>query len=55
MAKDPNVLEFKSENPYMAENNEQAVDLLAKAKELVEQGKMQEAMLCLEAEVQKNV
>ena len=22
MAKDPNVLEFQSENPYMAENNE---------------------------------
>ena len=37
------------------EESQQPGDLLARARELVEQGKMQEAMLCLEAEVQKNV
>jgi len=36
----------------MAEQETQeAVDLVAKARELIEAGKMQEAMLCLEAEV----
>ena len=38
----------------MEQSNDQSIDLLAQARELVEQGKMQEAMLCLEAEVQKN-
>lgn len=33
---------------------EEKPNLLAKAKELIEQGKIQEAILCLEAEVQMN-
>ena len=36
------------------QNAENPIDLVAKARELVDQQKMQEAMLCLEAEVQKN-
>ena len=33
---------------------EKDLDLMDRAKELIEQGKIQEAILCLEAEVQKN-
>ena len=53
MARDPNIITYKQQNPYR-EQTENQIDLLARAKELIEQGKMQEAMLCLEAEVQKN-
>jgi len=50
MKRDPTKIAFATANPFM-EESESAIDLLAKARELVEQGKMQEAMLCLEAEV----
>jgi hypothetical protein len=55
MQKDPNVIDFVKQNPYMDENTTAAYEnLLAKAYELIEQQKMQEAIMCLEAEVQKN-
>ena len=38
----------------MQEKENAKSDLLAKAKELIEEGKIQEAILCLEAEVQMN-
>ena len=54
MQRDPTKIAFNQQNPFMEQSNDQSIDLLAQARELVEQGKMQEAMLCLEAEVQKN-
>ena len=42
---------FQQDNEYMAEEFKQQ-SLLGKAKQLIEQGKIQEAVLCLEAEVQ---
>ena len=37
MAKDPTVIAFQTQNPYMAEQETQEpVDLVAKAKELIE-------------------
>ena len=51
MAKDPKVIQFQEENKY---KEMQDVDLVAIAKELIEQCKAQEAILCLEAEVQNN-
>ena len=54
MQRDPTKIAFNEQNPFMEQSNDQSIDLLAQARELVEQGKMQEAMLCLEAEVQKN-
>ena len=53
MQKDPNVIDFVKQNPYMDEAAT-TENLLNKAKELIEQQKMQEAIMCLEAEVQKN-
>jgi tetratricopeptide (TPR) repeat protein len=41
--------DFKSDNPYMNES-----DCLGKAQQLIKEGKDNEAILCLEAEVQKN-
>ena len=46
----PKIIQFQAENKFM----NQDVNLLAKAKELIENGQIQEAILCLEAEVQKN-
>lgn len=52
MARDPNVITFAQINPYREQQTaDNQIDLLAKAKQLIEEGKMQEAMLCLEAEV----
>lgn len=45
----PTEIQFQQENKYKDES-----DLMAKAIALIDQGKIQEAILCLEAEVQKN-
>mmetsp|Transcript_5719 Transcript_5719/g.9083 ORF Transcript_5719/g.9083 Transcript_5719/m.9083 type:complete len:84 (-) Transcript_5719:1053-1304(-) len=42
---------FQEENKY---KEEKEINLLDRAKELIEAGLIQEAILCLEAEVQKN-
>ena len=45
--KNPNEIQFQQENKFKDEPG----DLVAIAKELIEMGKCQEAILCLEAEV----
>lgn len=47
--KKPDTFTFAEVNPYMEQSEN-----LKLAKQLVEEGKTQEAILCLEAEVQKN-
>ena len=55
MQKETNEIVFQENNKYMKqEEGKEKINLLAKAKELIEQGKIQEAILCLEAEVQMN-
>jgi len=52
MPKQEGVIQFAPVNPYMeAKQAENPVDLLARAKELIEEQQVQEAILCLEAEV----
>lgn len=46
------VIIFEQQNHFMEEKPE--TDLLARAKALIEEGRIQEAILCLEAEVQRN-
>ena len=51
MQKEPNVIVFQENNKY---KDQQGADLVALAQELIEQCKAQEAITCLEAEVQNN-
>ena len=46
----PNTIQFQAENKYQGEEFKDQ-NLLEKAKQLIEAGKIQEAILCLEAEV----
>ena len=44
MQRDPTKIAFNQQNPFMEQSNDQSIDLLAQARELVEQGKMQEIL-----------
>lgn len=49
------IIQFQADNKYMAKEGETQMEgLLEKAKQLINEGKIQEAILCLEAEVQIN-
>ena len=55
MQKATNQIAFQADNQYLQQKEgEEKPNLLAKAKELIEAGRIQEAILCLEAEVQMN-
>jgi len=53
MPAQPGVIQFDMINPFM-EQDKADLDRVAYAKMLIEENKAQDAILCLEAEVQKN-